>query len=483
MDIRNPSDLPDLSQASVLIVGDVMLDRYWFGDAARISPEAPVPVVNIHQTQERPGGAGNVALNIAALGAKATLIGLSGDDEAGQTLDQQLTASGVEHAIHRLPHMPTITKLRVLSRHQQLIRMDFEKTFPAFDVNILLDAYRKALPKASLVILSDYNKGTLCCTGELIALAKAASVPVLVDPKGQDFSIYRGASLITPNFKEFEKIVGPCRTKEEIAEKGQTLLQDHQIDALLLTRGEAGMTLIQQNLQEVIHLPAHAREVFDVTGAGDTVIAVLGTMLAAGEDLTRAMVIANLAASMVVGKLGAGTVSTPELQAALHNNTAFQGGMVNEEQLTQALAKARLKGERIVFTNGCFDIIHAGHVTYLQQARHLGDRLVVAINDDDSVRRLKGQSRPINTVDQRMTVLAGLGVVDWVISYSDDTPERLLQKLRPEVLVKGGDYGIDGVVGAEIVRAYGGDIRVLGCVQGLSTSSIIDRVVRQTSEA
>lgn len=456
-----------------------MLDRYWFGEAGRISPEAPVPVVNIHQIEERPGGAGNVALNIAALGAKATLIGLSGEDSAANTLENQLTKAGVQHAIQRLPDLPTITKLRVISRHQQLIRMDFEKTFQNFKTSDLIDAFTKALTTSKLVILSDYNKGTLSCSQKLIALAKASNVPVLVDPKGQDFSIYRGANLITPNFKEFEKVVGDCPTPPILAEKARALLKALDIDALLLTRGEAGMTLIQKNKDEIIHLPAHAREVFDVTGAGDTVIAVLGTLLAADHPLPDAMGVANLAASLVVGKLGAGTVSQAELKAALHQHRAFQKGVVSEEQLIQAMAEARLQGERVVFTNGCFDIIHAGHVTYLQQAKHLGDRLVVAINDDESVRRLKGHTRPIHTVAERMAVLASLGVVDWVISYADDTPKRLLHKLKPDVLVKGGDYGIDGVVGADIVRAYGGDVRVLGCVPGLSTTSIIDRVKRQ----
>lgn len=482
--MNSPSltELPDFSRASVVIAGDVMLDRYWFGDAGRISPEAPVPVVTVDQIEERPGGAGNVALNIAALGAKVSLIGMAGTDEAGQSLARHLTGAGVDHDIHMVDSVPTITKLRVISRHQQLIRMDFEKKFSSPDADRLQKSFQEKLASSDLAILSDYNKGTLCCTGKLIRLAREAGVPVLVDPKGHDFSIYRGADLITPNFKEFEKIAGVCRDERDIAEKGRAFLQAQSINALLLTRGERGMTLIRRDCADIIHLPAHAREVFDVTGAGDTVISVLGTALAAGSSLTDAMIMANLAASLVVGKLGAATVSAPELQAALHKNPGMPSGIVNEEQLVQALGRARMQGERIVFTNGCFDIIHAGHVTYLQQARHLGDRLVVAINDDLSVKRLKGAGRPINNTEQRMAVLAGLGVVDWVIAYSDDTPRRLLQLLRPDVLVKGGDYGIDGVVGADIVRAYGGDVRVLGHIAGVSTSSIIDRVVRQTQE-
>lgn len=474
------NQIPDFSTASVLVIGDLMLDRYWFGDAARISPEAPVPIVNIKQTDERPGGAGNVALNISALGGRATLIGITGNDEAAQTLTQQLAGAGVSHDIHCLGGIPTITKLRVISRQQQLIRMDFEEKFPAFNPEKIIDYYKRNLEEAKLVILSDYGKGTLACSQELIRLAKEAGVPVLVDPKGTDFSIYQNADIITPNFKEFETIVGACHNEQDIVNKGLELLRKHNISSLLLTRGERGMTLIQQH-EEELHLPAHAREVFDVTGAGDTVIAILGTALAAGATLPEAMALANLGASLVVAKLGAATVSAPELQAALTDTAVISGGVVNEEQLQIAVSEARLKNKRIVFTNGCFDILHAGHVTYLQQAKQLGDCLIVAINSDESVKKLKGPGRPINNVDQRMAVLAGLGVVDWVISFHDDTPERLLKKLQPDVLVKGGDYTVDGVVGADIVRAYGGDVRVLGVIKNLSTTAIIDRVVKQQS--
>lgn len=468
--------LPQFSNASILVIGDVMLDRYWFGDAARISPEAPVPVVNIKQVDERPGGAGNVALNIAALGATVTLLGIAGCDENAETLKAQLTAANVKHDILQLKNTQTITKLRVISRHQQLLRMDFEEKFSTFEPDALIQLFKKQLASVNLVILSDYGKGTLISTNTLIQLAHEAGVPVLVDPKGHNFGIYQGADVITPNLKEFEAVVGPCHSEKEIEEKGQDFLRTQNIDALLLTRGERGMTLIQQG-QEEIHLPAHAREVFDVTGAGDTVIAVLGAAIAAGDSLSKAMALANLAASLVVAKLGAATVSAPELEVALAASTSAIGSVLNEEQLLLAMTDARLKGKRTVFTNGCFDILHAGHVRYLQQAKQLGDYLIVAINDDESVSRLKGPARPINNVEQRAAVLAGLGVVDWVVSFAEDTPERLLKKLKPEILVKGGDYTVDQVVGAPIVRAYGGEVRVLGVTKGLSTTSIIDRVV------
>lgn len=469
--------LPHFSEAKVLVIGDVMLDRYWFGDCGRISPEAPVPVVNIKQMDERPGGAGNVALNIAALGAEVTLIGVTGCDEHADSLCQQLTAAKVKHDILKIPSTPTITKLRVISRHQQLLRMDFEEKFAAFQHNDLIQIFKKHLSQSNLVILSDYNKGTLICTQELIQLARDAGVPVLVDPKGNNFSIYRHANMLTPNLKEFETIVGACLSEKDIVDKAQAFLHKENIDILLLTRGENGMTLIEKDKDET-HLPAHAREVFDVTGAGDTVIAVFGTALAAGSTLVEAMSLANLAASLVVAKLGAATVSAPELEVALNMSAANVGSVVNEDQLLNAITDVRVKGKRIVFTNGCFDILHAGHVRYLQQAKQLGDFLIVAINDDESVKRLKGPGRPINNAEQRLAVLAGLGVVDWVVSFADDTPERLLKKLKPEILVKGGDYTIDQVVGANIVRAYGGEVRVLGVTKGVSTTAIIDRMVK-----
>lgn len=473
--------LPHFTKASILVIGDCMLDRYWFGDAARISPEAPVPVVKIKQVNERPGGAGNVALNIAALGTQVHLMGIAGIDEASNILAEQLTNAKVNHSIQNLPGIQTITKLRVISRHQQLIRLDFEDKFPAFDPEKLIQSFKKQLSKTNLVILSDYGKGTLVCAQTLIQLARAANVPVLVDPKGSDFSIYQHANLITPNLKEFEAIVGPCQNENDIVKKGQAFLQQYDIDTLLLTRGERGMTLIQRTGEE-LHLPAHAREVFDVTGAGDTVIAVFGAAMAAGADLSDAMALANLAASLVVAKLGAATVSAPELQVALAGNHAVSAGILNDEQLHLAVSDARLKGKKIVFTNGCFDILHAGHVRYLQQAKQLGDYLIVAVNDDASVKRLKGPSRPINNTEQRMAVLAGLGVVDWVIAFADDTPERLLKLLQPDILVKGGDYNsIDEVVGAPIVQAYGGEVRVLGLTKNLSTTKIIDRVIQTTN--
>lgn len=470
--------MPRFDKSQVLVIGDVMLDRYWHGSTSRISPEAPVPVVKVGQVEDRAGGAGNVALNIAALGAGATLVGVVGADEAGESLRSRLQAAGIHTDFQVTAARPTITKLRVISRHQQLLRMDFEEAFVAEDSAQFAAKAAAVLPGMGALILSDYAKGTLHNTHILIDMARAAGVPVLVDPKGTDFSRYRGATLLTPNLHEFETVVGACHNEAELVARGTVLMEALNLEALLITRGEHGMTLLRPHQPE-LHLPARAREVFDVTGAGDTVISVLAASLAAGETLPNAVGLANLAAGIVVGKLGTATISGPELRMAIQQEQGTQRGVMTEEQLLIALDDARARGEKIVFTNGCFDIIHAGHVGYLEDARALGNRLIVAINSDESVRRLKGESRPINPVDRRMAVLAGLSAVDWVTSYGDDTPERLLALIKPDVLVKGGDYTEQQVVGWEIVKAYGGEVRSLSFFDNCSTTAIVNKILAQ----
>ncbi|MEJ2645348.1 MAG: bifunctional D-glycero-beta-D-manno-heptose-7-phosphate kinase/D-glycero-beta-D-manno-heptose 1-phosphate adenylyltransferase HldE [Gammaproteobacteria bacterium] len=470
--------IPAFDKGRVLVVGDLMLDRYWHGGTSRISPEAPVPVVHVKGSDERPGGAGNVALNVAALGARATVLGVTGDDEAADTLEQRLGSAGIVCRFQRLAGVPTVTKLRVISRHQQLIRLDFEDGFDSFDPSTLLAAYHEALPDCDVVVISDYGKGTLRPLRELIDAARAAGKPVLVDPKSRNFEPYAGATLITPNLSEFEAVAGPCAGEQELVERGLALIARHRLDGLLVTRGDHGMTLLRAGQPE-LHLPAEAREVFDVTGAGDTVIAVLAAALAAGEGLGEATALANLAAGIVVGKLGTATASVPELRRALYSREEAGYGVLGEEQLQVAVEDARQQGERIVMTNGCFDILHAGHVAYLEQARRLGDRLIVAVNTDDSVRRLKGEGRPVNPVDRRMTVLAALSSVDWVVPFDEDTPERLICALRPDTLVKGGDYRPEEIAGADCVTAGGGEVVVLDYVEGASTTEIIRRIKDQ----
>ena len=467
--------IPAFEKAHVLVVGDVMLDRYWHGSTSRISPEAPVPVVHVRQNEVRPGGAGNVAINISALQASSTLVGVTGDDEAADSLCHSLESAGVRCLFQRLAGISTITKLRIISRHQQLIRLDFEDGFEQFDTAALLQAYRGALADCGAVVISDYGKGTLEPLRALIDEARAAGKPVLVDPKRKDFAPYAGASLITPNLQEFESVVGACRSEAELVEKGLELIGRHEIGALLITRGEQGMTLLRAGQPE-LHLPAQAREVFDVTGAGDTVIAVLAAALASGEGLAEATALANIAAGIVVAKLGTATASVPEIRRAIAGRREAGYGVMSEEQLLTAVEEARTQGERIVMTNGCFDILHAGHVRYLAQAHRLGDRLIVAVNDDESVRRLKGEGRPINSLDRRMAVLAALESVDWVVPFTEDTPERVICAVMPDVLVKGGDYRPEQIAGHDCVVAAGGAVQILGFEDGVSTTRIIEAI-------
>lgn len=467
--------LPHLGNARVLVVGDVMLDRYWHGSSSRISPEAPVPIVKVEESEDRPGGAGNVALNLAALGVVVAVVGVVGDDQEGVILRNQLQSAGIDTDFQISTNSPTITKLRVISRHQQLLRMDFETPFYHQDSSEFVAKTQALIAGVNVLVLSDYGKGSLQDCQALIRLAHQHSIPVLVDPKGNNFSRYQGASLLTPNQAEFEAVVGHCESDIELVAKGYELIQKLALGALLITRGEHGMTLLRQG-EPALHLPALAREVFDVTGAGDTVIATLAAAIAAGQSMAQSMALANLAAGIVVGKLGTAAVSYTELRRAILLEQGVERGVVNYEQLFLAMEDARASGEKIVFTNGCFDILHAGHVSYLEQARKLGNRLIVAVNSDASVKRLKGASRPINTLERRMAVLAGLEAVDWVISFDEDTPERLLKLLKPDVLVKGGDYSKSEVVGADIVNGYGGTVRVLGYVDNCSTTATVEQI-------
>ena len=467
--------LPRFDQGKVLVIGDVMLDRYWHGATSRISPEAPVPVVKVGQIEDRPGGAGNVALNIASLGTPAWLIAATGEDEAADSLQARLEAAGIYCDFARIPGVPTITKLRVMSQHQQLIRLDHEEVFHGLSSDIIESKTETLLDGIGTIILSDYNKGTLQGCQQLIRMAKSRNIPVLADPKGASFEKYQGATLITPNMKEFETVVGHCKNEQEIVTKGRLLLKELDLTALLITRSEHGMTLVRADEPE-LHLPARAREVFDVTGAGDTVISVLASALSSGSSLPQAAALANIAAGLVVAKLGTATISMPELRREVNRELGAERGAVTPDQLMIALEDARAHGEKIVFTNGCFDILHAGHVGYLEQARKQGDRLVLAINGDNSIRRLKGEGRPINPIDRRMKVMAGLEAVDWVVSFDEDTPENLLKMVKPDILVKGGDYTLNQVVGAQIVQAYGGDVKVLSFLDNCSTTAIVEKI-------
>jgi len=451
-----------------------MLDEYWFGDTGRISPEAPVPVVRARSTEQRPGGAANVAVNVAALGAQARLAAIIGVDDRGVVLAELLKSHGVVCEFIRCAQLPTIHKLRVLARNQQLIRLDAEQPLEgcAVDFGRLFES---ALRDVDVVVLSDYGKGTLSRSAELIEKCRVAKLPVLVDPKGREFGRYRGASVLTPNQAEFEAVVGPWSDDAEFVEKAESLRADLDLEMLLVTRGDRGMVLVAHSAAPVM-LAAQGREVFDVTGAGDTVIALMSVALGAGMSGPDAVAIANLGAGLVVGKIGAATVSRSELGLALHRRGSGGRGLVELDELATLVGEAKARGERIVMTNGCFDILHAGHVSYLEEAKSLGDHLIVAVNDDASVTRLKGADRPITGLDDRMAVLAGLAAVDWVVPFADDTPAKVVERLLPDVLVKGGDWRAKDIAGGDTVIANGGEVRVLDFKKGRSTSALIEAV-------
>lgn len=468
--------LPNFADTRIIVVGDVMLDRYWAGAAQRISPEAPVPVVRVQHDDARPGGGGNVALNLAKLGCQVTCAGVIGADESGRLLQSRLQAAGVQAEL--LDTAPeTITKLRVLSRNQQLVRLDFEPDAEAFQQAALSPAVSKTLHTANVdvLVLSDYAKGALDDPQQLIQTAKQLNIPVLVDPKGDDFARYTGATLLTPNLGEFEAIVGRCDTTEALVIKGQSLVNELDLKALLVTRSEKGMTLLRRDAAAV-HLPTQAQEVADVTGAGDTVIATLAAAVAAGLDWPDAARMANAAAGLVVAKSGAAQVASAELQQALALPGAYSSKIKTETELLDQVA---LHAKRWVMTNGCFDVLHPGHVAYLEQARALGDGLIVAVNEDASVQRLKGENRPINKLAARMRVLAGLAAVDAVVSFSEDTPERLIASVLPDILVKGGDYRPEDIAGGQAVIANGGQVQVLSFVDGYSTTQTIQKIQQQ----
>ncbi len=466
----------NFKEKHVLVVGDVMLDRYWHGGTSRISPEAPVQVVKVSGVEDRAGGAANVALGLAKLGVKVTLIGIVGKDENATALETCLVNENVQCHFFQSNDLPTITKLRVISRHQQLIRVDFEEDFASFDhraeVESLVD---QVIHDCDAVIFSDYAKGTLSGIKGLIELANRAAVPSFVDPKGNDFSIYQGATLVKPNFSEFEAIVGACKNTDDLITRGESLLKQYGWKALLVTRGEDGLMLFEEN-KAPFSLATAAREVFDVTGAGDTVIAVLASIFVTSKRLTDAVEYANQAAGYVIGKLGTATISSEQLEAIMFARTRTTNfGVLSPEELLEQIQLAQLNDEKVVFTNGCFDILHPGHVTYMKQAKALGDRLIVAVNTDASVKRLKGDKRPINNLEHRMAVLEGVGAIDWVTWFDEDTPKELIEALSPDVLVKGGDYSIDTIVGADHVLSLGGEVKVLTFVDGYSTTKIIEK--------
>ena len=467
-------------EARILCLGDVMLDRFIYGQVSRISPEAPIPVLSSAARQAMLGGAGNVARNIEALGAHCILAAVVGDDEAGEQIQAQCAAAnGITARLAVEAGRPTTMKSRYVAGGQQLLRVDDETVSGITDAAVaaLLQTVEAALSDVAAVVLSDYGKGALGVEflRQVIERARAAGVAVIADPKGRNFSRYGGAQLVKPNRVELELETGlSCGSDAEVAAAAQTVLAQSGVERLLVSRSDKGVSLIEAG-GEPYHMAAQTIQVFDVSGAGDTVAATVAAVIAAGGDYREAALLANLAGGIVVAKTGTAVVTAGELARAVNDAapTLPAAKVMAGDRIIARVARWRAAGFRIGFTNGCFDLLHPGHIALLSEARQHCDRLIVAINSDASVKRLKGPERPLQTADARAEILAALAAVDAVCVFEDDTPVQLLEALQPDLLIKGGDYGPDGVVGADLVQAYGGEVRVARHVQGATTSGLI----------
>jgi D-beta-D-heptose 7-phosphate kinase / D-beta-D-heptose 1-phosphate adenosyltransferase len=464
----------------LLVVGDVMLDKYIWGDVGRISPEAPVPVVRGTRQEAKPGGAANVAMNLACLGAQTTVVGITGGDEDEKTLASSLRAGSVTPNLVASPDFPTITKTRILGGSQQMLRLDFERlgTIQAAAYDQFLERAIALLPDSHALVLSDYAKGaitpSICQT--VIPAARKLGIPVLVDPKSPDYRHYRGATTICPNLGELANATRfDSANLDGLFAAAEAMVSDLDIEFLTATLSDKGIALIRPGNRFIA--PAQARQVFDVSGAGDTVIAVVALCLASGLQPETAVQLANVAAGIVVGKVGTVPVEKHELLAALSPEIALhaEDQVLTREQLVHRAELWKANGERIVFTNGCFDLLHIGHITLLEQARRFGNRLIVGINSDASVHALKGPARPIVGQRERARVLAALAAVDAVVIFDEPTPLELILAARPHVLVKGGDYKADSLVGAKEVESWGGEVRIVPLVEGFSTTRLIEK--------
>jgi D-beta-D-heptose 7-phosphate kinase/D-beta-D-heptose 1-phosphate adenosyltransferase len=474
-----------LAGTTVLCIGDIMRDEFVYGEVSRISPEAPAPVIAVQRSESNVGGAGNVARNIAALGARCIFVGLIGDDEAGRALQSALAEEArIEPVLIVDPSRPTTRKVRFVSEHfsTHMLRADWEHAKPAAPgiEQRLLDAVAPLLARADIVLLSDYAKGVLTprVIRAVIDAARARGVRVIVDPKSLHFELYRGATLLTPNRKEFSEATrSRAETTAEIAASAQEVLRLAECDALLVTQSERGMTLVPRG-SEAIHVPAHQVKVRDVSGAGDTVAAVIAVLLASGADWEVALRAANAGAAVAVGKQGTATVTLDELRRKLLPEASLAAEekiVANLESLDARVRAWREEGLRVGFTNGCFDILHPGHVRVITEARATCDRLIVGLNSDASVRRLKGPDRPVQNERARAEVLAALEAVDLVAIFEEDTPLNLIARIKPMVLVKGGDYTREQVVGHELVTAHGGEVVLVNILPGFSTTSLVAR--------
>jgi len=471
------------SKATILCIGDVMLDRFVYGAVKRISPEAPIPILRIDREELMLGGAGNVARNISSINAHAIFVSVVGNDVAGRHIDELLIAEKrvAPHLLTECDHLTT-EKMRFIAGSYQLLRADTESSKsiqPATELSIL-EVCMANLPASSIVVLSDYGKGLLTpfLIRNIIDAARAAGKPVIVDPKGRDYSRYRGATVLTPNRAELAEAVGmTIDSDESVVAAARLLIENYSIENIVVTRSEDGITLVDNN-GGVVHIPAIAREVFDVSGAGDTVVAVLAAGMAANATLPEAASLANAAAGLVVGKVGTAVVHADEILRELMVEQAIHDyrKVINYEEALAKVARWRCMGQRIGFTNGCFDLIHPGHISLLNQARRACNRLIIGLNSDSSVKRLKGPHRPIQNEQARATVLSSLSSVDLVVLFDEDTPLNLIEAIRPDILVKGSDYSIDAVVGADFVRSYGGKVILADLIPEQSTTQIVHKM-------
>jgi D-beta-D-heptose 7-phosphate kinase/D-beta-D-heptose 1-phosphate adenosyltransferase len=465
----------------ILVVGDVMLDIYMYGQVDRISPEAPIPVVLIEKETHQLGGAANVAHNIVSLEAECVLWGLMGTDYHSQKLDELLLQKKIENCIVKSADFTTTTKCRVVAMRQQITRMDFEKKMHLN--SSLIEGFFKSLKNQwndlGVIVLSDYAKGALSeeLCQRLILNCREMGKKVLVDPKSKNWNIYRGASLIAPNFKEFLDVISDdishLSDEEILSQYGPKILEQYELGALLVTRSQNGMTLITRDVKTLeiakIHFEAEALEVFDVSGAGDTVLATLAVYLNEDKSLLEAISLANTAAAIAVSKAGTATVTREEI-AVVKKKRNYEK-FIDLEHLSVRVEDAKKKGQKVVFTNGCFDLMHRGHIEYLREARACGDVLIVGLNSDRSVKALKGESRPINQEVDRAFMLSQFPFVDHVIVFDEETPLDLIRQIRPDILVKGGDYTPDQIVG----REYAQEVRALTLVNGYSTTRILEK--------
>jgi D-beta-D-heptose 7-phosphate kinase/D-beta-D-heptose 1-phosphate adenosyltransferase len=477
----------------IIVVGDVMLDVYYMGEVCRLSPEAPVPIVRVKEKTWTLGGAGNVALNLVKLGCRTVLLGVRGEGRAGKRLSELNKENGIVDGLIVDSNHTTTSKTRVIGQGQQLIRLDEENVWKGSEESRrqLLAQFEEAINDGDAVILSDYGKGVLnhIAPSEIIWRCKERQIPIFVDSKAGNWERFRGATCITPNIREVEGVVGSAieNDEETLAEIAQSLRRKYGFDWFVITRGPDGMCLVGTEASPLF-AKAMAREVYDVSGAGDTVIATLAAGVVSGLALPRATELANIAAGIVVGKLGSQPISIGELEAAFLMNAAGAGDVCSGKMVTQNVVQLQAKawqaiGEKIVFTNGCFDLIHAGHVHVLDEAKKRGDRLVVGVNSDASVRRLKGSGRPIVTQKDRVRVLSSLGCVDLIVPFEEDTPLSLIDALRPDVLVKGGNCSLKNVVGRKLVESYGGKVQLIPFLDGYSTTDIERDILRNSMNA